>query len=354
MKYLKAKDINNINKLQLFLVVIILLFNSFAGKTISVTSDGEWLPAKNGECDRFMCTSNSLTWHPFPPNTNSDGSNKSNQPSISKQQYNPFPFNLYNNETGCDALLKKGITRILFFGDSFMRQIYAGMLITLNGDFRYGSQADPSKSPECEYQRQFWEKRCGTLQLNHVGKVCGGKILLDPLLHAFHGLHLCSAQNGTVAIWSFANYKLFNHGRYDENCGVNNATMYQKFFNQDICPQMKQHQNDYTGEVSQKCSVWWVSTHYRVKGYFADEQPDKIRRYNEDMRHWFESDHKNCGNVNYIDVYNMTARLTINHTTEAEKLTYDKVHWGMEVNMIKAQIIINALVASPDTINTLT
>eukprot|EP00595_Chromulina_sp_UTEXLB2642_P002930 CAMPEP_0196766134 /NCGR_PEP_ID=MMETSP1095-20130614/19009_1 /TAXON_ID=96789 ORGANISM="Chromulina nebulosa, Strain UTEXLB2642" /NCGR_SAMPLE_ID=MMETSP1095 /ASSEMBLY_ACC=CAM_ASM_000446 /LENGTH=46 /DNA_ID= /DNA_START= /DNA_END= /DNA_ORIENTATION= len=40
----------------------------------------------------------------------------------------------------------------------------------------------------------------------------------------------------------------------------------------------------------------------------------------------------------------MTKELAQNYTADAEKMTYDRVHWGMEVNLLKAQIIINALV----------
>lgn len=59
-----------------------------------------------------------------------------------------------------------------------MRQIYAALLITLKGDFRYGSLANSTLSPHCEYQRQFYEKKCGTRELNHYGVVCGGKVSL--------------------------------------------------------------------------------------------------------------------------------------------------------------------------------
>jgi hypothetical protein len=312
------------NNICILLVCIISYFlHTVVSSTVSFTADGTWSNASNSECEHFMCTSNGLTWRPN------------------------YDSKFYNNVTGCEALLKKNITKIIFFGDSFMRQIYAAMLITLNGDYKYGSQADPTKSAECQYHRQFYEKRCGTHQLNHVGKVCDGKILLDPLLHAFHGTNHCSKEEGTVVIWSFANYKLFGHSRYDEHCGVNNATMYQAVFEQDVCPQMREKIQEYTGEVNKKCSVWWISTHYRVKGYFHDETPEKIKQYNEDMRNWYGDEKKNCGNVNYVDVYNMTARLTIDQLEEAKKLTYDSVHWGFEVNLIKAQIILNALISSP-------
>ena len=53
------------------------------------------------------------------------------------------PLQLHNNITACEALVKKGIKKILFSGDSYMRQIYAATLITLNGDYKHGS-IDPN------------------------------------------------------------------------------------------------------------------------------------------------------------------------------------------------------------------
>lgn len=53
------------------------------------------------------------------------------------------PMPLHNNISACDALVKKGIKKILFSGDSYMRQIYAATLITLKGDYKHGS-IDPN------------------------------------------------------------------------------------------------------------------------------------------------------------------------------------------------------------------
>ena len=50
--------------------------------------------------------------------------------------------------------------------------------------------------------------------------------------------------------------------------------------------------------------------------------------------------------MNYIDVFNMTDSLVVQHDAEARKMTWDQVHWSYEVNLIKAQIIINALLSS--------
>ncbi len=47
--------------------------------------------------------------------------------------------------------------------------------------------------------------------------------------------------------------------------------------------------------------------------------------------------------MSYVDVYNMTAALAGGVHHEADKMTYDMVHWGIEANLHKAQIVLNAL-----------
>jgi hypothetical protein len=73
-----------------------------------------------------------------------------------------------------------------------------------------------------------------------------------------------------------------------------------------------------------------------------------VKSYNEGMREFFRGGQ--CGEVNYIDVYNMTASFGEHHKDIASKYSYDMVHWGMEVNLLKAQIILNALVSDLDVI----
>ena len=140
-------------------------------------------------CLHFMCTPSNLTWIPS------------------------YKSVFYNNITGCEALIKNGIKAIYFHGDSYMRQIYAAMLITLNGNYETGSLANPLNSPGCLNRKQFNEKGCGTRDLNHYGIVCNNQVILDPLLHGFHDLKPCSSTNGSVILWSFGNYKLTKYGK---------------------------------------------------------------------------------------------------------------------------------------------
>lgn len=91
------------------------------------------------------------------------------------------------------------------------------------------------------------------------------------------------------------------------------------------------------------CSTVWISTHYRLRAIYDDEKPDIVRGYNLGMREYFDRGAR-CGPVNYVDVYNMTAALASEAHHEATKMTYDMVHWGIEANLHKAQIVLNALV----------
>ena len=200
------------------LILALLVLVADASNVVSFTANGLWGPppatiSNETVCvDKLMCTPGNLTWIP-----------SYTVPST--------PGGLFTNDTACQGLIDKGITKIYFHGDSYMRQIYAAMLITLKGDYRGGSLQNATRVPECTYHRQFNEKRCGTRDLNHYGVVCGGKVILEHMQAGFHDFNLCSQTNGSVVLWSFGNYKLAKGGRF----GVNNASAYAEFFEAGIC-----------------------------------------------------------------------------------------------------------------------
>jgi hypothetical protein len=39
----------------------------------------------------------------------------------------------------------------------------------------------------------------------------------------------------------------------------------------------------------------------------------------------------------------MTAELASHHEIDAKQLTYDSNHWGMEINLVKAQLLVRAI-----------
>ena len=299
---------------------------------------GRWSHAKDPDlvCGKqFMCTPSNLTW-------------------VSEDKTDV----LYDAQSGCDALINAGITRIDFHGDSYMRQIYAAILITLNGNYVNGSIADTpyakkNGAHECTYQKQFAEKFCGIRSLNHGPVVCGGKVILDPLLNGLETLKQCKGggKSTGIALFSWGNYKV-GPQIFDRH-GVNNATAYGRFFEDTkLCPNIRNYDNITLATHTMKkrsCDIFWLSTHYRLMHHFDDEHVHVVKNYNEKMRDWAVSG--TCGMLNYVDVYNMTAALGKEHKAEAQHMSSipltnspRAVHWGMEVNLVKAQMILNALI----------
>lgn len=317
----------------LLLLAFSLLLHKGQGRT-SYTSDGVWEKVvdqdKAAECSHYLCTPDGLIW---------------------RQKSAPAIF--YNYVNGCEALAKKGITKISFYGDSYMRHLYQSMLITLNGNFKSGSQNDRAinnSSNPCLFHSQFNEKLdCRELTRAENATVCGNRVTLEPLLNNVRDHDrrpIYKQPNGTVVLWSFGNHPIEVPGK-PGRFNVNNATAYQELFENDgFCPYYRDNKDRFLGEAGGadvSYSMWWVSTHYRMAALNPDETPDFVRNFNLDMRKWVDSD--KCGNTNYIDVYNMTERLAVDFQEQTAKMTFDKVHWGMEVNLIKAQLVLNALLS---------
>ena len=281
------------------LLAYVALFGLITAR-ISYAPTGTWEKAGNPElCSKhYLCAPGNLTWE-------SEGS--------------PTLFNVSNV---CDALVSAGVTSIDFHGDSYMRQIYAAILITLNGNYKNGSIANTqfavqNGASKCNYHTQFAEKHCGVRSLNHSPRVCDGRVQLDPLLIGVDNLDKCQkAGNGSIVLFSWGNYPVAQGYR----AGVNDPKAYSKFFEESgLCPNIRKRDRSWGTELRTTrrklrnrsarppCGFYWVSTHYRLVAHFSDEREDKIKKYNEEMRQFWESGA--CGDVSYVDVYNMTASL---------------------------------------------
>ena len=269
---------------------------------------------------------------------------------------------VYDNTMGCSMLRKKGIDNIYFYGDSYMRQVYAAMAITLTGNYHNGSISDSeyamnSGAARCTYHNQFNEKMCGIRQLNEFVHVCDGKVNLHHMHHGGFGIDKCrhrvqigGPHSRAINLFSVGNHPI-KGGRY----GINDAVAHEEHFDNAFCRQLQKEKEDKDkGEkdVSNGCSNWWMSTHQRIIGWFDDEKAPASDRFNEGMRSYFDSGR--CGDYSTVDVYNMTKSLietfTLDATCEANKqksmsVSYDYFHYGMEINLTKAQLVLNAWAA---------
>ena len=164
--------------------------------------------------------------------------------------------------------------------------------------------------------------------------VCDGSIYLNSYIN-YHAYHF-KAENisNSSHHWTFFSYG--NHdlrsGDQPKRYGVNNATAYIDYFNSSICGELRHRHCHPTCP-----QVWWVSTHRRYQALYPDETPETMLVFNQRMKRFFRSI------INVVDVFNMTQDLMLHYPNQAQYLASDATHWGMEINLLKAQLIINAI-----------
>ena len=242
-----------------------------------------------------------------------------------------FDLPLIKHFEMCNFLVSQNIKHMHFFGDSYMRHLYVATSLALTNNYENATLSEDDA--HCKYGNQFSEEILCREKILHSLVACNGRVQLS--------LHYCQPPNfnfcgkDELSFWSEGNHPV--DWNYATRLGVNDPGEYQKKFSGDygICPELK-------ANVSRNCSLYWISTHARHNQRFDDEEDKKVRLYNEHMRMFFESE--NCGGgTGYIDVFNMTSNLIHQHHVEANFMSFDAAHWGMEVNLVKVQIVMNAL-----------
>lgn len=169
----------------------------------------------------------------------------------------------------------------------------------------------------------------GLVEKYCFGYITGLSLIWGSLLDSLIRLRNRQLEN-SVVLMSYGNHQI---ARGTGRLGINNATFLKMHYKERICKILINMNSSH---------IYWVSTHYRLKGYFQDETPERVEDFNVQMRDFFESG--SCApKIGYIDVYNMTKELSFLFPKEAVKMSPDQVHWGREVNMNKAQIILNAV-----------
>ena len=266
------------------------------------------------------------------------------------------PMGFYDSESACAMLEREGIKKIFFVGDSYMRQIFQSFVITLTGDYKEGSVPlyfrGKKHRTHCQWQTQFTHRNCSDEEGGFPPReACvnnpSGPIKLIQYKEYYYSMenldHCKNEKNATITLWSEGNHPV---GKPRQS--VNNYESYQAKYMNDFCPVNKRERPFVPGAgtgphgvFSGPCSIWWVSTHYRLKAYWPQEIPMRVEEFNQYMRMFFE-DGNSCGDINYIDVYNMTMQLATTPKLQPALLSYDDVHWNMEVNLMKTQLLLSA------------
>ena len=270
---------------------------------LALCNNGKWQLADYPEtcAESYLCSPSGLTW-----------------PVHEK----------WNSHRSCMLFAHANITKLMFWGDSYIRHIFMAAVLMISDNYKNGALYNKDDR-KFFYRRQFAsEKKQGVLS---GYEACNGTLSMTfgmgKVPSTCHPNHL--------QLWSEGNHPVW--WDYVNRWGVNNHTDYiNKFLTPyyGLC-------NKFLSKV-ESCNLYWVSTHHRYSVVFPDETPEKVKAFNLGMREFFED--KRCGNkTGYIDVYNMTESLMLNHYSEATLMTEDFMHWGMEVNLLKIQIIMHTL-----------
>lgn len=317
------------------LVVLVALISTGRG-AVSPSVLGDWKISTDPgrECAHLhLCTPNNRTFY-------------------LKDRSVPF----FDHVSACAMLEREGISKIFFVGDSYMRQIFQSFVITLTGDYKEGSVPlhfrGKKHRTHCTYQTQFTHRNCSDEEGGFPPReACfnntGGPVKLVQYKEYYYSMenldHCKNEKNSTVTLWSEGNHPV---GKPRQS--VNNYESYQAKYLANICPNNKRDRPARAGAgpygafgPHNPCSLWWVSTHYRLHAYWPQEVPMRVQEYNEYMRMFMENGTQ-CGDVHYIDLYNMTQKLATNEKLQPRAMSYDEVHWNMEVNLLKAQLILTA------------
>ncbi len=322
------------------LVVLVLSLLGHSEGSVSPPLLGVWSKSKDPdrECKQLhLCTPKNMTYY-----------------------LNDRPMGFYDSESACAMLEREGIKKIFFVGDSYMRQIFQSFVITLTGDYKEGSVPlyfrGKKHRTHCQWQTQFTHRNCSDEEGGFPPReACvnnpSGPIKLIQYKEYYYSMenldHCKNEKNATITLWSEGNHPV---GKPRQS--VNNYESYQAKYMNDFCPVNKRERpfvpgagTGPHGAFSGPCSIWWVSTHYRLKAYWPQEIPMRVDEFNQYMRMFFE-DGKSCGDIHYIDVYNMTMQLATTPKLQPALLSYDEVHWNMEVNLIKTQLLLSAFEGS--------
>ena len=259
----------------------------------------------------------------------------------------------FDSHSFCELVQEKQFRSIIFVGNSQLRHVALGLSLIASGDFLYGGLR--VRNRKCSGDMQFSEKKCGPSAFSTtVMKFCEDEVTVK---HYWPGnfykavfRKIISPRTDTLIIWSEgADYirPADKYGKYD-------PLAYQQI----LVDGMGGGLLALCGEghtTYRRRNVVWMSSHHQPGNSALtqpDESPDRIEVYNNEMRQFFLSGQ--CGSVTYVDVWNMTYQLAMEHTDLLQYNSFDMYHYTLPVNVLKAQLLLNHIFLNhihADTVN---
>ncbi|EEH50933.1 uncharacterized protein MICPUCDRAFT_54883 [Micromonas pusilla CCMP1545] len=232
----------------------------------------------------------------------------------------------------CQGLVDK---KVLFVGDSFAQYAHNAFIVWLSGNYKDGAM-QASHDEECIGEYQFGENvSCRYQEISATGKehfFCNGRTAVKFVGYA-HGGNYPGFFNQTLRDYDLIVYSIGRHpydGNYDERSGVNDAeSLYHNAF-------LNSCKDTNATEMCEK--VVWLDTHVRISALYTDEKYDKQIRFHIESPTWV---FRGCGIRRVASVWDATELLVTQHPVDAHEMSWDKVHYGLAINLLKAHEIFN-------------
>jgi len=293
--------------------------------------------------------------------------------------------NFLDANSSCSLLNKTNITRIVFWGDSYLRHVSQAMLMTLTDsllgiDKDFKVRRNHSIPFEClggNGDGQFSEKGCSQ-SLAHIAvnsgeaSLCQGRVKLEYIPNDYtvedYTKRYCTSSS-TLLLWSAGSHPIHGTG-FDGT--QHNAPAYQAFFESlQFCSGNGNNSDTSSTDFPKPspspggsveapdavavaikqyppCIMAWMSSHHRMVEVFGRNSHTHIEEYNTEMHSYFDSG--KCGSLGkrliYVDAFNFTKALVNEHEADAMLMTHDKVHWARVVNLLKVQLLLAQLSSS--------
>lgn len=158
--------------------------------------------------------------------------------------------------------------------------------LVLTDDFEFGAMLPAGRTSQCKGDGQFEEKVCRH-HVNSQVSVCDGKLLLQLFYDAWPRLERRHAEYDAV-VWGAGRHP--TNGDYNTRHGVANASLVIQEIVRPICSDAS-NRAWISGAGQGRQRVFWLPSHARLRAGLSDEQPQGIKRYNDEMCNYFRKYH---------------------------------------------------------------
>ena len=265
----------------------------------------------------------------------------------------------------CELLQQNNVKSIKFVGDSFVRHIYVATVLWLSGNYINGAlKRNYKHGVLCHGEGQFEEKLC-RMELSFDTRVCNNTVRLYLKYGAWPMVTPEDLQNNDFVVWGGGNHP--TNENYQTRHGTNNAAIVSKEKIQPLCNKIANR--NLHDKLEMRKNLIWANTHVQYFSIWPTNQTwpfqshEYLKRYHgavhdEFIKHCTGSNDNIVGNGTTIanifkgsvSVWNATRDLALNHKEDAANMTYDKMHWGMNVNLLKAHELIRVMFDHPKSL----